>query len=178
MKIGSHHVTRVEYLQDLARYEDQKNRTISIRIALFNAGTPPANDIDVFLHFPDGFTLLRKDALPRRPKPPMPPRKPLGLMDMMRHVDISPEPPLLLPPSPHLPVAPRNISAATIRKTNSYDVSYRVRKLKQHMNAPCDRLFACFDKVEEMKSFEIGYCVNAANVPVEINGSLNIVIEL
>jgi hypothetical protein len=46
-----------EYLQQQVRFQNLKHRTIRLAICLANDGTAPAEDIDVFMHFPDGFVL-------------------------------------------------------------------------------------------------------------------------
>lgn len=44
-----------------------------INIQMHNNGNAPANDIDVWLHFPDGFFVLRKDQYMKKPREPKPP---------------------------------------------------------------------------------------------------------
>jgi hypothetical protein len=42
-----------------------------------------------------------------------------------------------------------NVSDPIIKKTNSYEVSYDVQRLKQHMNEPCDPLYVAFDSLQQ-----------------------------
>lgn len=43
-------------------FENLKRRTFKLDIALANDGTSPAEDIDIYMHFPDGFQLLKKTS--------------------------------------------------------------------------------------------------------------------
>ncbi len=56
------------------------------------------------------------------------------------------------------------------------DVSYEVQRLKQHMNEPLDSLFVVFRSFEDTASFNIDYRINAADLPDEATGTLNIVV--
>lgn len=170
-----------EYRSFLSGLETERNReirTVEIQVVLFNLGTAPAEDVDVFMHFPDGFVLLGEDDLPKAAKPPTPPREPRKPGDILRIASLVPDTSFVLP-SLHYPVASDfNVSSPSIKKTNSYDVSFSVKKLKQHLQAPCDRLFVYFDTFDSVRPFSIDYRINAANVPHEIEGELNVVVTV
>ena len=165
------------YLKGMAARRNQEIRTVEIQVVLFNRGTAPAEDIDVFMHFPDGFTILEEADLPEAATPPSPPREPRGPLDALQMGHLASYDRLLAPSFPSLPASSFNISSPSIRKTNSYDVSYGVKKLKQHLEAPCDRLFAYFNTFDSVGPFGIDYRINAANVPHEIEGRLNVVVK-
>ena len=167
-----------DYLHRLADYKSREIRTIEIEVVLFNRGTAPAEDIDVFMHFPDGFLLFGEEELPEAIEPPNPPQKPMSRTEMISRLPILPASSLHAPHFPsHFSMSDPNISSPSIKKTNSYDVNYSIGKLKQHLEAPCDKLFVYFELVEDVKSFGIDYRINAANVPHEIEGKLNVVIN-
>ena len=165
------------FLEGLAAQRNREILTVEIQIVLFNRGTAPAEDIDVFMHFPDGFTLLEEDDLPEAAKPPSPPREPRKIGDALRMPSFLSQTPFISPDLYNFPIGDQNISSPSIRKTNSYDVSYSVGKLKQHLEAPCDRLFANFESFDSVAPFRIDYRINAANIPHEIEGSLNVVVR-
>lgn len=166
-----------DYLHRLADYKNRESRTIEIEVVLFNRGTAPAEDVDVFMHFPDGFLLFGEEELPETIEPPKPPRKPMSRAELMGRLTL-PTSSLYSPHiSSHFSMSDPNISSPSIKKTNSYDVNYSVGKLKQHMEAPCDKLFVYFENVEDAKSFGIDYRINAANIPHEIEGKLNVMIS-
>jgi rRNA-processing protein FCF1 len=166
-----------EYLNWLTDYKNIESRTIEIEVVLFNRGKAPAEDIDVFMHFPDGLLLLGKEELPETLDSPQPPRKPMSRAELMNSLTL-PTSSLYSPHiSSHFSMADTNISLPSIKKTNSYNVNYSVGKLKQHMDAPCDKFFVYFENLEDAKSFGIDYRINAANIPHEIEGKLNVMLN-
>ena len=59
-----------QFMISNVEFDNLKRRTFKLDIALVNDGTAPAEDIDIHLHFPDGFKLLEEDELPNPPPPP------------------------------------------------------------------------------------------------------------
>lgn len=170
-----------QFLQDDVLYSNFMRRTIKLAILLVNDGTAPAEDIDIFMHFPDGFRLFDEDNFPNRPTEPQPPSKPKSTLEMfgsMRESLIVPSYLSNLTPYHAGSISPpSNVSSMNIRRTNSYDVDFHVRRLKHQMQEPADILYVVFDSFEEVKSFQIDYKILAADVPNEIDGSLHVVIE-
>lgn len=163
------------YLRECVVNHNLQRRTVRLDLCLFNYGTAPAGDIDVFLHFPDGFDLYDEDDKPQVPEAPDPPRPPRTQAEMMQdrlslhdlsYRNLSPT---------YLPTK-SNVSAPEIKRSNSYEVSYEVQRLKQHMNEPFDPLCVVFDSFESAASFRIDYRINAADLPEETTGSLHTVI--
>jgi hypothetical protein len=126
-----------KYLRELASFYDWESRTAAIKVILFNDGSCPADDVDIFMHFPDGFELFNEDEYEKEPEAPGAPRKPrsvleeaagaysLGTADFIRPSyldDLS---------RFRLPTGPSNVSGPRIKRTNSYDVKVGVRKAKQ-----------------------------------------------
>jgi hypothetical protein len=52
------------YLEQLQDYLNRARGTIDLSIWVLNQGNCPAKDIDIFMHFPDGFEVLRESELP------------------------------------------------------------------------------------------------------------------
>ena len=50
------------YLTEVVNYIDIQMRTIGLDIFVYNDGTAPGEDIDIHLHFSDGFTLTTEDV--------------------------------------------------------------------------------------------------------------------
>jgi hypothetical protein len=67
-----------DWLDTKATLLNRKRWTICLSFILANSGTAPAEDIDVFLHFPDGFELYKEQNLPKVPPEPQSPQKPSG----------------------------------------------------------------------------------------------------
>jgi hypothetical protein len=170
-----------QYLSLETNFENIKRRAIKLSILLSNDGTAPAEDIDVFIHFPDGFQLFHKEDLPKAPKPPQPPEKPKSQMEhLMGGLSVLGNVPYL--PSTINPVlgpisSPPNISFPKIKRTGSYDVNIHVNHIKHQLLEPFDPLYVIFESYETAKSFNITYELLAANLPSRITGVLHIIIK-
>lgn len=168
-----------KYLKRNIRHQNLKRRAIKLDIFVANDGSAPAEDIDVFMHFPDGFRLTDAEGFPKSPRTPEPPRKPRTQMQKL-YESIS-EPLVSMPsltrymPDSILP-AP-NVSAPSIKQTNSYDVSFHVQRVKHKLQEPSEPLYVIFESFEGAQSFHIDYQILAANVPNEVTGQLHIVVE-
>lgn len=168
-----------EYLKRNIHYQNLKRRTIELYVFVANDGSAPAEDIDVILHFPDGFRLTDAEGYPNSPSPPEPPREPRTQMQKMTE---SISVPLLDMKSInyHIPdtiIAPQNVSSPIIKRTNSYEVSFHVQRLKHKLQEPTEPLYVIFDSFESAQSFHIDYQILAANVPNEVTGQLHVEIK-
>jgi len=162
-----------KYLNDLFDYNEKLQLANSLKIYIKNAGTVPADDIDIHLHFPNGFELIDSDDFPIQPIEPEPPYKPKSRLDM---------PGLGLSiisrsgiPTINYDKTNINLSKPTIRKTKSYDVNYNFRYLKHNYDIPLNELMVIFQNKESIKSFKIDYVITAANMPQSIRGILSVV---
>lgn len=177
-----------EYL--LGTWEREKKRRLSFRIALelVNDGTAPAEDVDLYLHFPDGFVLLEESDLEDEEEmygPPRPPRPPRTSAEMMSEQVKS----SLLSTQPYIPDLsylnsvhsrlgpPPNISSPTIRETESYEVEWTVQRLKHKQAAPLQPLIVTFRHYESASSFGIDYRLHAGNLPDKVEGKLHVVVK-
>lgn len=168
-----------EYLRKGIWYENLRRRTIKLSLFVANDGTAPAEDVDVFLHFPDGFEVLDEEHFPEEPKSPTPPDTPKTRMQrMLESFTISPY--LYSPIMGRIPngiISPRNISGPNIRKTGSYEVTFEITRIKHKLQETVDPLYVLFDSFDTAKSFQIDYRLLAANIPEEINGQLHVIIN-
>ena len=162
-----------EYLRQRHEFENAMRRSITLEIGLENSGTVPADDIDVHLHFPDGFSLFDADEdLPQKPKPPEPPAE-LGTIGNLR---------LTVPSFQNLDYTkalrlPSDISSPQIERTNSYDVRSQIKKAKHGYSLRIAKFLVQFDSYESAASFQIDYSISAANLPKAAYGHLSVVIE-
>lgn len=168
-----------DYLYHELEYANLRRRTIRLDIMLSNNGNTPANDIDIVMHFPDGFRLVEEDELPKPPKKPNPPIEPRSLIDMMT---TSLQPTSLFYDIPGLkdigPVGtPTNVSSFDIKKTNSYSVKLHVNIVKHNMNEYFEPLYLIFNSFEDANSFKIEYELFAANIPSPISDFLHVVLK-
>ena len=165
------------FLSDETEWEAANRRTLRFQIGVWNTGTAPAEDVDVVLRFPDGFSLLTEDDLPARPKEPSPPRRPRSLAEMMTEdfrVSAS-----LGTLSPHLrdhvmPVIPSKPSFS-LKRTNSYEARKHFDRVKHGESGLLPKLFLTFGTDEAVASFACEYELTVANLPDRVAGQLHFV---
>jgi hypothetical protein len=157
------------YLRDNFAFKELSLRTIVLDLVLVNRGTSPAEDINLFLHFPDGFSVYDEKSLPKPPQEPDIPAKQLNLASTYAA-------PLIRSPNlnswyPNPPRQPK------IRKTNSYEVEFQYAKLNHGFLINCDRLYVAFDSWESAQSFSLEYIIHAGNMISEHEGKLGVVVN-
>jgi hypothetical protein len=168
-----------EFLKKDSKYQNMQRLTIEIKLFLSNDGTKPAEDIDVFLHFPNGFMLYNQKELPKQPQTPKPPEKPKSTIDMMLERPylnnlIVPHSFMQTPPNIQ---PPKNVSSLKIRPSKSYDVEFKVIRLKHNLREPIGSLFVVYDSFESAKSFNIQCQILAGNLPHPVEEELHIIIN-
>jgi hypothetical protein len=180
-KLAQYFSEYADYLSKQQEYRSLSALTVELRIVLANEGTSPAEDVDVFMHFPDGFDLVSEDDLPVEPEAPTPPRRPRGVLEWMSDTRLAssfyPDSALMdyytsQPPS----LMARNVSGPKIRRTNSYDVTVRIGKAKHNQMSELDPLYVIFDSLDDACSFGIDYQIHAANLPDPVAGTLHVVL--
>lgn len=171
-----------EYLRKLDGYTDIQSRTIELVVYLLNSGSSPAEDIDIYLHLPNGLEVFESlDETGATPKAPVPPVGPMSaLAEAFSDLAVPALSSTFLRPNLDLinrNFTPSNVSAATIRRTNSFEVRVHVRNLKHGLQIALDPLFVVFDSWETAKSFTIDYTLYAGNVPDAITDQLHVIVE-
>jgi hypothetical protein len=160
------------FLTEKYEHLDFLNHSIEIKLYLTNLGTAPAEDIDIYMHFPDGFELYDKRNLPKSPTEPEPPYKPKHAFDLGNFAMPSPIAPYREKrPNLDYELSPR------IKKTNSYDVNYSFSGLKHNQLIELSKLVAHFDSIDAMRNFSIDYSIVIANHPKKIEGKLHVVFD-
>lgn len=168
------------YLKAHSAYVARESLTVELDTEVLNDGSAPADDIDVYLYFPDGFE-LREEALDE-PCKPKPPDRPLTFLEALRQDPLRG----LLLNRPFIPSVgesrintgpPPNVSRPKIRRTKSYDVHFKVRRIKHNTPESLKSMYLTFDSFDTAKSFGIEYRINAGNMPREAKGFLNVVVK-
>ncbi|MCA2608772.1 MAG: hypothetical protein IM598_04355 [Chitinophagaceae bacterium] len=156
------HKTKVSFYKE--------NLTLILNIDLSNTGNTPAENIDLYMHFPDGFTLSQKEdyySQEREPSPPELSTYSLAPFDMSKMLTR-----FAFPTIPNI-----DLSGFSIKKTNSYDVKDHFKIIKHNHSGSVYPLYATFNTFEDVKSFEITYHITAANMVDMVEGKLNVVIN-
>jgi len=72
----------------------------------------------------------------------------------------------------------RNVSLRGIQRTNSYEVTFRVEKLKHSLSEDLDPLVVFFHDRQSARSFNFAYRLHAENIPKVTEGRLHVVVDL
>jgi hypothetical protein len=153
-------------------FANQVRRAFRFTLEICNSGSAPADDVDVHLHFPDGFQLLEADDLPNKPSEPSLPRKPRTEIEMTLGQIHVPMLDRLAIPDIH-----RQMSSFSLKRTRSYDLTDHFRSIKHGDSAELPELFLLFDTPETAKSFHCEYQLRVANLPDKVTGVLHFIVE-
>ncbi len=163
------------YYDEVLKYLNRQNLSTDLDFLLHNSGGAPADDIDIELHFPDGFAVLDaadEEDPPKEPRPPLTPQEKFARMVAM--------PNILLPnynlPHLTLPQPAGNTQLKSIKKTNSYFVRVFVKKLKHTMSESLPPIRIRFDCYDAVKPFGVEYRVVAGNLPTPVVGKLHVIV--
>ncbi len=168
-----------EYLRSLLEYQRVEGLTLPLEFTLKNSGNCPADDVDIYLHFPDGLSLhhLNDLASATAPEPPEAPSISRAIFGKVAFEDpfkcISRLSEISVPRAD----PPTNVSSLSIKKTNSYEVRLHVGRAKHGHSYDFAKLAVVFESFEMASSFQIAYSLSAANLPESVNGSLAVVVE-
>ncbi len=171
-EVNKYNAALEDYFRD---FEDAKRENVGIsrrlskiELQVENCATAPARDVLVGMHFPNGLTVIDKKnpgkIFRKAPEPPLLPGQIRGFADPMRSWM-----PNLAAMTHHNPESP----SLSIRKTNSYDVRWRIPKLRQDHVSDIDPVYVLFDS--EPFSFRIDYSIVADNLPETVSGQLHVV---
>jgi hypothetical protein len=144
-------------------------------LELSNTGNFPAEDIDVWLHFPDGFVLYNPEGSRTEPIPPLEPYRPKNMFDYPRINFMDFHPVSNIKSVRNLQLSNfSNSGIPDIRQTNSFEVEYRFGSLKHNQSIQLSPLIVEFASFAEIKSFSVDYKIMVGNIPNLLEGKLNI----
>lgn len=161
------------YNARLERYWDEYSRYLSdhdafyrqvgirLRLRIRNDGTCPAEKVTLWLHLPGHLIVFDQEQPPAPPEPPSPPPKSaigFGLMP-------PPLDPLCLMPKP---VKPTPLGGPKIESGRTIRVTYSAIDVQHHVHTDLRPLCVFFPKPEDLRSFNLGGELVAANVPEKV----------
>ena len=167
------------YFKKEWKYRESISRIVEVNFILINEGTAPADDIDIFIHFPDGFEMFDSKKYPKKPTHPEEPEPPRTMSELMRrNMDFIIPPHLLAPILRSNNFIPPKTSdySPKITKTNSYDIKYKIERLKHGLNVNLDPVFLLFDSIDSADSFSIDCKIICGNHPESFEEKLHIII--
>lgn len=179
---------RIKYFDSYERYmraDFSRSRRLSLSfqfdLSISNIGTCPAEDVGVWLHFPDGFALCDvedlEEEIGKEVIEPVRPPEPRSAIELFQSGA------LFWAPAPHLLSTYSNsfdplsaLSRVTVKRTNSYEVERNFIKVKHGVSEPFATLVVLFESFEQVKSFSAEYRITVGNLPEAVTGELNFVI--
>ncbi|HUW12546.1 MAG TPA: hypothetical protein VM537_22660 [Anaerolineae bacterium] len=154
---------------------------MKLNVLLANEGGTVAEDIHVFMQFPDGFALLSERQCARPPSPPQPPSRPRTRAEKLEERSSGDQwvtlPSWLQPQSAASTSPPANVSPPKITKKDGYVLEFHVQRLKHGFRQPLGVLCAILPSFESAYSFRLMYKIAAASVPQAIEGELHVVVN-
>ncbi len=159
-----------EYIEKIK--EQEKNILIEINLHVENIGNKPAEGVDIYLHFPDGFDMFETDTLPEKLIPPREPQRPRTSIDLfcanMKTLSLDGFPRNLPRFSKAIP------KTFSLKKTNSYEFNNHVEMIKHgnHNVYDLPTLYLCYKDISEVKSFSMKYRLDANNIPTVTTGEI------
>lgn len=171
------------YLSDLKRVQELR-LTIEISPVLINKGSSPAEDIDIFLYFPndwlkfpDDIKLLKETDLrefPKKPTRPTPPQSGYGLLGRLAQFSSLSN----LISQPIFPYVNRGpVKQIGPELNNSKMSHYWLRNLKHGMEWHAEPIFVWYITADVITTFQIKYSIHIGNHPEEKEEDLVVVIE-
>lgn len=156
------------YIDSLYEQKLYNNNVLEVNLLIHNNGNKPAEDLDIFIQFPEGLKIINKNRikqiaktkpkLPERPKP-----SPIDISYM----------------STYFPQSNLN--------KYSYDVDYLINKnneihfhtktLKHNQTCDIDSIYVVYDDIDYAQAFQITYKIQVSNLSKQIDGVLNINFE-
>jgi len=164
-RMKAYEVAKIEFVNQL-------RRALRFTLEISNSGSAPADDVDLHVHFPDGFQLLEAEDLPSEPRKPSLPAKPRNEMEMTLGR-------MQIPSVGRIAMTAidRPMSSFNLRRTNSYDLTDHFRSIKHGDSAELPELFLLFDTPESAKSFHCDYELRVGNLPDKVTGKVHFVVE-
>ncbi len=162
-----------EYLPQLYNWHISRLLSIEIELEIYNEGNVPAENIDLLLRFPKGFSIELADTFNPFPHSPVPPEKPLPTNELLMRLNE-----LRKKMPPHIP-SPTTLSKPfiSIQKTDGLQVEMKCSYLKHHQSFKFSKLAIYFQTMDNMKGFEFEYKLMIANDPKLPNGKLQVSFE-
>ena len=167
-----------QYMYKKWNYDEYLRLTISFKIEIRNTGSIPAEDVDVEIHFPEGFILMTEDNLPALPKAPLPPQKPGSQSNKIISNSISDFKRLLNSTRPTRYPIPNIFNMFGIKRKDSYTlVTDHFTRIKHGASVKLQEIYLKFDSYESARAFHCDYIIRPGNIPEPIEGKLHFKIE-
>lgn len=170
---------RQKYFKEYQKYLEDVDGFKQLRFARIcfeanNIGSAPATNIDIHIHFPDGFLMCETlPGFPKQPTLPVPPQSEIEKARIKNQETLSRIANINF-------CYNRNISSQicapntfSLKKTHSYDVKDHFLTLKHGTKIKIPALFIVYSSADSLKGFKAEYQISANELPEETTGTLN-----
>lgn len=172
-----------KYYKEENTYKCNKSRTIELGFVLANEGTQPAENIEIFIYFPDSFELFKNSEFLKKPLKPEKPIQPRNQIDKIesRLVDALctqntqgfPSIKELIHGNNNIIDEGEPIGPIVKKTTEGYEVIYKINKLKHGLSTELNTIYVLFKTIDSTKSFKVEYSILSDNIPDPIDGCLH-----
>lgn len=173
--IKAFHSNVKSYLECAYDHELMGKLTVKLAFELHNSGNAPADEIDIWLQFPDGFMLAKNEGLPKEPIIPKAPERPThNFSENASTFEILPH---FNDERPYLPIV-HEFEKPVIRPLTHRQVHLNVKTLKHTRSCTLGEFFVIYHSFSEVANFKVDYKILANNIPEPIKGVLHIVADV
>jgi predicted nucleic acid-binding protein len=173
-KLESFYLEYENIFKEKYKWDTILSNAVRLDFDVINKGTAPAEDIDIFLSFPNMVKLLFFENFPKYEKPKSP-YKPKYAHDIDMSGSVF-SPLNSLPPKEYIRVMDKSCIENTVKYgkvDNSSEVHYKcTESLKHNLKFSLAPIWAI-----SKESFQIDYKILIANYPKPVEGTLNIIIN-
>lgn len=153
------------YIDSLFEQKLYNNNVLEINLLINNKGNSPADDLDVFIKFPQELKIVDKNRIKQiartKPKLPIIPKpSPIDIGYMTSYF-----------PQSNLNKYRYEVNYL-INKNN--EIHFHINALKHNQGYPLDPIYVVYDEIDYAESFQILYKIQVSNLTKEIDGVLNI----
>ncbi|MDL2239148.1 PIN domain-containing protein [Bacteroidales bacterium OttesenSCG-928-K22] len=175
-KLNDFYIEYEKIFRERFKYDTILSYAVRLNLKVSNNGTAPANDIDIFLSFPDDTNVLFYNNFPKLKKP-KPPFKPQNSYDYDRSHLALPYNRFNLPPEEYIHIIDESYMENTIKhfslNNEGTAVNFKFQKsLKHNLQFSLEPIW-----VVAKNNFKIEYKLLIANFPQAITGELNVQIK-
>ena len=174
-----------KYYRDENIYQNIQSRTLELGFVLVNEGAQPAEDIEIFIYFPDSIEVFENNKIikkPLRPEKPIQPRNQIDkigsrLVDVLCTQNTRGFPSIIkeLIHGNNNIIDEVGIRGPIVKNiTEGYEVKYRIKKLKHGLSIELNPVYILFKTIDGIKSFNMKYSILSDNIPVSIRGFLHV----
>lgn len=156
------------YIDSLYEQKLYNNNVLEINLLIKNNGNKPAEDLDIFIQFPEGLQILNRNRIkqiaktkPKLPEKPKPSPIDIGYMSSY---------------SPQSNLNKYSYEVDYLINKNN-EIHFHTKTVKHNQVCEIDSIYVLYDDISDAQAFQISYKIQVSNLSKQIDGVLNINFE-